>query len=54
MQGAPVQDIEAGYTLYRLVPSVPAIPGVIDEVNPSLIRIDTPPSQGWPTRVPGL
>jgi hypothetical protein len=54
MQGSPVEDIEAGYTLYRLVPSVPAIPGVIDEVNPSLIRIDTPPSEGWPTRVPAL
>jgi hypothetical protein len=54
LQGSPVEKYETGWTLYRLVPSVPAIPGVFDEVSPKLIRIDTPESRDWPTHVPGL
>lgn len=54
LQGAPVDKLDMGWALYRVVPSVPAIPGVIDEIPPRLEPIDTPPSEHWPTRVPGL
>ncbi|HEV2295390.1 MAG TPA: hypothetical protein VGR35_16185 [Tepidisphaeraceae bacterium] len=54
VQGAPVDRLEAGWKLYRVVPYVPAVPGVLDEIPPKLIPIETPPSRDWPTRVPGL
>ena len=54
MQGSPVDKIEAGWKLYRVEPFVPAVPGVLDEIPPKLVPIETPPSRDWPTRVPGL
>ncbi len=54
VQGSPVDKMEAGWKLYRVVPFVPAVPGVIDEVPPKLVPIDTPPGRDWPTRVPGM
>lgn len=54
VQGSPVDKLEAGWALYRVVPYIPGVPGVIDETPPKLIPIDTPPSRDWPTRVPGL
>ena len=54
MQGAPVDKLEAGWELYRVVPYVPGIPGVLDEIPPRMVPIETPPSRDWPTRVPGL
>jgi hypothetical protein len=54
MQGSPVDKMEAGWKLYRVVPFVPAVPGVLDEIPPRLVPIETPPSRDWPTRVPGL
>jgi hypothetical protein len=54
VQGSPVDKMEAGWKLYRVVPFVPAVPGVIDEIPPKLVPIDTPPVRDWPTRVPGL
>jgi hypothetical protein len=54
IQGSPVDDLEAGWQLYRVVPMVPAVPGVLDEIPPKLVPVETPPSRDWPTRVPGL
>lgn len=54
MQGSPVDQYEAGWALYRVVPYVPGVPGVIDEIPPQLVPVETPSSRHWPTRVPGM
>ncbi|MGB7158623.1 MAG: hypothetical protein WBD40_11190 [Tepidisphaeraceae bacterium] len=64
MTGVPVEELEAGWKLYLVVPGdaeLPALPGVVMspiaeavKVPPSLLPVDVPRSKDWPTRVPGL